>query len=259
MLVLAEILLAVVLFGFLFGAFELGFRVGRRRGPAAEVAGSLGTIQGAILALLGLLLGFSYSGAASRFLDRQQLSVQEANAVGTAALRADLLADPYRTRLKELLREYTRARIDMQGEIDSPPTSPLRQRVEQLQKELFQTSADGIRPTPVLGGPVLNPVNELIDLHTTRLAAQRRHLPLAIFVLLLICAGVSLGSVGYGNGVAGRRELLSFGLVFLVAATLWIILDLDFPRIGLIQVDETPLLDAVDSLAESAKAPRVTP
>lgn len=258
MLIIVEVLLAVALFSILIGAFELGFRLGRRRGTTGE-AGAIGTIQGAILGLLALLLGFSYSGAASRFLDRQLLIVQEANAIGTAALRADLLEAPHRTRLKELLRDYSLARIEMHGEIDSPPSSPLRQKVEQLQKELFQTAVDGIRSTPVLGGPVLNPINELIDLHTTRLAAQRRHLPLPIFALLILCAAVSLASVGYGNGLLGRRELLSYGLVFLVAATLWITLDLDFPRIGLIRIDQTPLVDAVNSLAEFARAPRVTP
>lgn len=258
MLIVVEILLAVVLLGILVGAFELGFRVGRRRETTAE-AGSLGTVQGAILGLLALLLGFSYSGAASRFLDRQLLIVQEANAIGTAALRADLLEEPHRTRLKERLRDYSLARVEMHGEFDSPPDSPLRRKVEQLQQELFTAAADGIRSTPVLGGPVLNPVNELIDLHTTRLAAQRRHLPLPIFALLILCAAVSLAGVGYGNGPLGRREPLSYGLVFLVAATLWITFDLDFPRIGLIRIDQTPLVDAISGLPESPKAPRTVP
>ena len=89
---------------------------------------------------------------------------------------------------------------------------------------------------------VLNPVNEVIDLFEVRRMAARRHLPIAVYTLLLVCSFVGIASVGYGDGRAGgRHRLLCSGIALIVASALWLAFDLDFPRRGLIRMSDAPL------------------
>jgi len=110
-----ELLIAAGLLLLTLGVSEVGFRVGRRAKAKVPEADSpqLGTVQGAILGLLGLLLGFSFAAAGGRFIERHDLIVAEANAIGTASLRADLFDEPYRGQYRKLLRDYTTNRMAM--------------------------------------------------------------------------------------------------------------------------------------------------
>src|SRR6185436_171858 len=116
-----EVGVAVALLGGLALALEAGFRMGRaagrRRAAAEKAGGQVGAIQGAVLGLLGLLLGFSFAAAGARFVEKQDLIVQEANMIGTAYLRADLLEEPHATRLRQALEEYVRHRIEVSGRL----------------------------------------------------------------------------------------------------------------------------------------------
>src|SRR5687768_16874212 len=118
---LINLLIAAGLLALPLASLEIGFRAGRRAqvesGP--QSAGQLGALQGAILGLLGLLLAFSFAAAASRFLEKQDLIVEEANAIGTAALRADLLNEPHRSALRAALRDYTSHRIAVSQRLTS--------------------------------------------------------------------------------------------------------------------------------------------
>ncbi len=89
---------------------------------------------------------------------------------------------------------------------------------------------------------VLPPVNEVIDLHSVRSAISRRHLPMTGLVLLVTCAMIGVGTAGYGDGIAGgRHQPLTTVFALLIAATIWVIVDLDYPRHGLIRTDGEPL------------------
>src|SRR5215813_9733585 len=103
-----EVCVAIAILGGLLISIEIGFRVGRHAAERndALASGQIGAIQGATLGMLALLLGFSFAGAAARFLERQDLIVTEANAIGTAYLRADLLDEPYRAQLRACLARY---------------------------------------------------------------------------------------------------------------------------------------------------------
>src|SRR5688500_15183798 len=112
-----ELAIGVGLLLGLLAAVEAGYWIGRRRVAAAQDGapgggGQVGAIQGAMLGLLGLLLGFSFAGAASRFIERQDLIVQEANAIGTAYLRADVIPEPHASELRQGLADYVAHRLD---------------------------------------------------------------------------------------------------------------------------------------------------
>jgi hypothetical protein len=243
--------IAVGLLGGLFLVFEVSYRLGnRRKGRGEGVPEQLGTVQGAVLGLLGLLLGFSFAGAASRFIDRQDLIVREANAIGTAYLRADLLTEPHRTQLRESLRKYTAARITLFETLNPTQFAALRADSEALHAELWAPAVAGVKaaPSPITGR-VIPAVNEVIDRHPTRLSAINRHLPLLVLEAVIGCAAVGIATVGYGSGLTGRpNRTLSAALTLLIAAVVWVTIDMDYPRRGMIRISQEPMTALHDGM-----------
>lgn len=235
-----------------FGSMEVGYLWGvqRSRKGQSDVA-QLGTIQGAILGLLGLLLGFSFSGAATRFVDRQDLIVQEANAIGTAYLRADLLTDPHAEFLRKTLETYVQDRVSFFQTGTALIEPGLAQRTAQQHRDMWQAALEGVQETSHVAVVVLPAVNDVIDLHTTRIATAHRHLPLLIITLLVVCAALGMLSVGFGCGLSGKRSrLMTSSLALLVCTVLWVTIDLDYPRHGGIQIRQQPLLDLLESFRQ---------
>ena len=167
-----DVALAAGLLLLLLLALEGGFRTGRHtlRKRAIEMTSQVGALQGAILGLLGLLLAFSFAAAGARFLERQDLILREANAIGTAYLRADLLDEPYRSDLRAALKRYAEYRIAVARHLRSGPMSADLE-VEQQHAAIWKAARDGIAARPGAMLTVLAPVNEVIDLHATRVAA----------------------------------------------------------------------------------------
>lgn len=241
-----QTLTALILFGGLTAALEAGFRSGQRvRRQHAEPADQLATVQAAILGLLALLLGFSFALAAGRFSARNQLILDEANAIGTAWLRCDLLSTNDRREVRDLLRHYAAERVVL---YDATQKTAIVES-EALQARIWKVVADAAKIKLDLANVLLPPFNELIDLHGSRVAAAHRHMPGMLVLLLLVCSVVAVGAVGYGFGVAGKRNvILTSALAFLIAAVLWAIIDFDHPRRGLIRADQQPMLDLQKSL-----------
>ena len=228
----------------LYVALELGYAYGRwtARRSEANVVSQIGTVQGALLGLLGLLLGFSFAGAASRFMERQDLIVSEANALGTAHLRAELLDEPQRSELRGELRRYLAYRVSASQQLQRGLSPETHGEIEAQHAAIWRAAKAGVQARPELAVAVLPPVNEVIDLHATRVAAGRKSLPRLVLGLLILSCVAALGTIGYGAGLAGRRNLpiaLSFAL--LVSAALWITIDMDRPRQGLLQLDDSAL------------------
>jgi len=225
-------------------SLEVGYRLGRRAARGGENAGSgqIGAVQGAMLGLLGLLLGFSFGGAASRFIERQDLIVQEANAIGTAYLRAELLDEPHGGDIRQTLAQYVRHRLEVSKSLASGYRPETEAEVAAFHGRLWAGARDGVRAKPEMSEVVLEPVNEVIDLHATRTAAGRKHLPIPVLSLLIACSLLALAVIGFGCGLSGRRSLtMTVSLAILVAATLWITIDLDYPRSGIIRLSDVPL------------------
>ncbi len=230
---------------------EASFRLGHRRQRRGEgVPEQLGTVQGAALGLLSLLLGFSFAGAGGRFIERQDLIVSEANAIGTAYLRADLLAEPYRTELRESLGRYIATRIELFETVDPTQFAAVRAASEALHADFWASAVAGVKaqPSPVTG-MVIPALNEVIDLHTARIAAIVRRLPPLVLAVVLACAAIAIAVIGYGSGLSGRpNRALSTGLAVTIAVVVYITIDLDYPRRGLLQISQEPMTALRDSV-----------
>jgi hypothetical protein len=195
------------------------------------------------------LIGFAFSGAASRFIDRQDLIVKEANALGTAYLRADTIAEPQRGELKAALKEYTADRVTLLSREGRDQIEHLLAKVSGLHERMWRSAIKATQDNAPLMAVVLPPINEVIDLHSTHLAMARRHLPVPIMALLLGTAAIGISMIGFGNGRVGRRfSVLDsvYGAVLVIA--LWMTIDLDYPGTGLIRVSNLPVVETLAAM-----------
>ena len=239
----APLLLGLAIFVALLGGIEVGRRSGRRqllRDPDGYRAGA-GTIEAAVFALLGLVLAFTFSGAAARFDERRDLVVEEANIIGTAYLRLDVLPADSQPALRESFRRYLDSRIATYAGIPRgiDPRPELEHSL-QLQQTIWTQAVSATRAasSPAVTTIVLPAINELIDIVTTRSMATRKHPPLIIFLLLCGVAMIGAYFAGHGMTSSTSRHLAhSVGFAATVAITVYVILELEFPRLGLIRMD----------------------
>jgi hypothetical protein len=242
----------------LVGLSEVAWRKAFARSKArSEKDKDSGIVRSAVLALLGLLLGFSFAIAAARHEARRELLVQEANSIGTTLRRARLLPEPEAANVMELLREYVPLRIEAHREAQfSERFASLRKRSIELHERLWDeaVAAAAKRPTPITASFIAS-LNETIDFEARRIAAKRNHVPGAVWLLLLCVAGWGMWLTSYEAGAAARHSILERYLFpLLIAIVIVLITDIDTPRGGLIALDERPLLELNDSLNASAVA-----
>lgn len=232
------------LFGVILALMEIGRRVGVRRrheDPDGSHAG-LGAIEGAVFGLMGLLIAFTFSGAAARFDARRQLIGEETNAIGTAYLRIDLLPAGEQPALREDFRHYLDARIEyfknLDGDVEAAKAA-LDKSVA-LQKKLWDASVIGLARVnfSATTSLVLSSLNAMIDITTTRAVALQTHPPKIIYWGLAVLVFASALLAGYSLGEAKTRSWLHL-LLFssMLAISLYVILDLEYPRAGLIRVE----------------------
>ncbi len=245
-LAIFEFSLAIVLIVSMWIALEVGRRVGIRAKLGGTEVAQLGTMQAAILGMLALLLGLSFSGATSRFVDRQDVLVREANAISTAYLRTELLPPPHAESLRAHLRDYTAARLELFESIGDARSTEINQRLATIQSSLWSAALRAVSDNPTLTVIILPPLNEIFDLLSVRNAATHRHLPALVLFLLFSSALAAMATVGYGLGLSKNRHHLAAGaLCLLISVSLWTTIDLDFPRVGLIQISDAPLRAAI--------------
>jgi len=238
------LLLAVFIFLGILLFLEVGRRVGvRRRRLDAEDAGpGAGALEAAVYGLLALLIAFTFSGAASRFDARRQLVVAEDNAIGTAYLRIDLLPPSAQPPLREGFRRYLDARVELYRKL--PDVAAARAdlpKVAALQAEIWAQAAAAC-PKAESGSSacvlLLPALNEMIDLTTTRAAAAEIHPPAIIFVMLVALALATALLAGYNLSDGRTRKWLPMlGFAAAIAVTIYVILDVEYPRLGFIRVD----------------------
>lgn len=232
-------LIGLGLFAFMAVAYEVGFRLGCRRRLVHEELGQANAIQASILALLGLLLGFTLSMAVSRFELRRVLAVQEVNAIGTAQLRSRAWPEVDRD-ARPLFIRYTELRLEAWAKPEAireilAESAAIQEKL--WKQALAQVAAD---PKSVPAGLYMAALNEMFDVQTTRISARRNHVPQVVLLLLDLLAIFSLGSVGYGGGLAHlARSGAALVLAALICMVILIIMDLDRPDRGLIQSDPT--------------------
>jgi hypothetical protein len=247
-----------LLFGLFIGilaCLELGYRIGRKNfGKTHELTyEGTGTIEASLLALLGLLLGFSFASAMSRLETRHQLIVQEANAIGTAYLRLDLLPSNDQPEIRRVFRGYLDARIRAYEDFQQRTVAEQEfAHASELQQQIWSRAFAASRadPTQESARLLLPALNEMIDVTTARAIALDIHLPALIFYLLICIALLAALLGGYAMSKRQSRSWLHI-LLFAVTISLTIcaIFDLDNPRFGLIK--ETAADKALLQLRES--------
>lgn len=242
-----SILIVIGLLAGMFLAMFAGRRLGQARPPRDETeTGHVTATQASLLGILGLLLGFTFSVALGRHDARSGAVVAEANAIGTAWLRTDLLPDPGPVR--DAMRAYVERRI-------AASTIPVSERAardaeiaaaEAAFAALWAEASAVARETPNPATVAFaSALNDMIDELSARDAAIDRHVPEIVLIMLYATFLLSGGLLGYASGAARTRiTLTALVMPFLIVALVYVIIDLDRPRRGLITVDQAPLVAA---------------
>jgi hypothetical protein len=254
------ILNGVLVVGGMFLAMLLVLEIGRRLGEkrlatdseAAKAGG--GAVEGAVFGLMALLVAFTFSGAATRFDVRRALIVEEANDIGTAWLRLDLLPVTAQPPLRAKFRDYLDARLAVYDKL--PDFEAARVEINHataLQNEIWKDAVaacrdSGSAPTTTL---LLPGLNDMFDITTTRTVAAWTHAPLVIYLMLglLVLASSLLAGYGMANGKA-RNWFHASAFALIMTLAIYVILDFEFPRMGLIRVNgyDQVLLDVRQSM-----------
>ena len=253
----SSIAIAVALFIAIIFCNEIGFRMGRfvQSHTDSEVRALTGSIQASILGLLALLLGFTFSMSMQRYDNRSMALIDEANAIGTAVLRIQLLPEEYKDKASKLFQEYVNLRVAI-GKLDLTKLeerSSYNKKIANLQSELWSLaiSATNVDPRPVTTGAFVKSLNDVIDTQGKRNALLQMHVPEVVLILLFIVFISSGGIMGYSAGLSGKRIVAPIILVsLLITLIVFIIIDLDRPKRGLIQVNQdvmTELLGGVNN------------
>lgn len=224
----------------MIGFMYVGWRIGKKTREESTRPANVGAIEGSIFALLGLLIAFTFSAGISRFEDRRNLIVEEANHVGTAYLRIALLPQEAQPEMRNLFRSYLDSRLEVYRHI--PDLNAARAELErgaQIQQRIWNHATDHCKSQPAPCAMLLLPaLNAMIDVTTTRTMASQFHPPTIVFILLIVFSLVAALVAGYG--MAGRApswlHIIAFSLS--MAMTVYVILDVEYPRLGFIRIDQ---------------------
>jgi hypothetical protein len=243
----------LIIAGVVFGFVALGYGVGRLlRTHAEALREPVGIVQGALLALVGLILAFGLTLAIGRYDARRAAVVDDANAIGTTYLRAQTLAEPTRSRSLQLLRLYTDASVKLSDAV--PTTAGFRRAVAEedaVQRRLWGLAGNALRAAPRDSAPRLyvETLNEMIDQQTVRVAALNNRIPNAVLALEVFGAAIAFGLLALYTAMHGRGATTVILVGGLVTVLLLVIFDLDRPTRGLIRVPDAPLVALRESMA----------
>jgi len=223
-----------------------GWFAARRDSLASEYREDFNVIQTATLTLLGLIIGFTFSMALSRYDQRKNLEEEEANAIGTAYLRVDLLPAADATKLRGLLKQYLGERVRYYMIRDGRELDAINARTATLQNDMWAAvRAPAVaQPTPISGLAVAS-INDVINSQGYTQAAWWNRIPHAAWTLLTLLALCANYLVGLGAKRPNAELRLMMVFPAIVAAAFFLIADIDAPRGGVIRV--APLnLEALD-------------
>ena len=195
-------------------------------------------IEGAIFALFGLLLAFTFSGAVTRYDTHRRLVTEETNAIGTAYLRLDLLSTDAQPALRQLFRDYITSRLGLYKAVSeeiSPTTEDLRREIWQQSLAAAKSPGANVDAVKLL----LPALNTMFDITRTRQNAFNMHPPAVVFLLLFVFSGGAAFLAGYSMTSHGRSWFHMFALSLAVTLTVYATLEIEYPRQGLIRLENT--------------------
>lgn len=234
-------------------AIEGGYWLGlyRRRSSDGEKQEPVGAIVAATLGLLAFILAFTFGLAASRHDARRKVVVDEANAIGTTSLRAGLLPEGRGAKARKLLSEYVAARLEaaQSGDVDK-----VLRRSADLHRELWK-EAEAVgqdHPRSIVVGLFIQSLNEMIDIHATRvLVSLQNRIPAVFWSVLYLVSILTMAGVGYYEGLTNsRRSPAIVVLVLTFSGILCLVADLDRPREGFLTVNQQAMTDLRDMMKE---------
>jgi hypothetical protein len=228
-------------------AAEIGFRIGmwlQRRDPSSGKTPMTGAVVGGMLGLMAFLLAFTIGIVINQQNGRKEMVVTEANAVGTAYLRASFLGEPDRTSTRDLLREYVELRLAVAEDLGLFDSG--LKRSEEIHSELWSIVEGNVSQgqESAIMAQFVDSINEVIDVHSLRLAAFELRLPRLLGIVLYAATILSFLLVGVASSADGKRDplaILLFSLAFVTV--LMIVVDLDRPQQGLLTVSQSALSD----------------
>jgi hypothetical protein len=255
--------LSLVIFAVVFGVTLLGLLLGiYLRRHSETLREPFGALQGALLGLVGLILAFGLTLAVGRYEARRAAVVDDANAIGTTYLRAQMLSEPVRSRSLALLVGYTDSSIRLSHVI--PGTAAQRHAIaveSTQQRRLWRLAGQALNDAPVATGPRLyiDSLNSMIDMQTVRVSALNNRVPGAVLGLEVLGAAVALGLLAVYLAILGRGLTTVLIAAALITLLLLVTFDLDRPTRGLIRVPTGPLTSLRASMVlppAAAGAPR---
>jgi len=237
-------LIVIVIFVVLIGLYVLGhkLRSNTLKNNRDRLTIDLGTINGTLLGLLGLLLAFTFGMSSSRYDARRELIIEEANDIGTVILRTDIYPDSVRQVLRSQLKAYVEERIafyEVGMNVDLAMVHYMK--ADSIGKKVWSTVATHARSNNMitLTSTMIPALNAMIDVTTTRRATSESTVPDAIMYFLFALCSCSAFLLGYDNKNRKIDWIVLIGFATMLSVTVYMIIDLDRPRSGLINMDRS--------------------
>jgi hypothetical protein len=235
----------------LLGAIEVGRRLGDVEPPDER---QISTISGHILALVGLLLAFSFSMAGDRYSQRWASAVKESNSIGTFWLRTSLLPEPTRSQMQSRIRRYVALHIeDRLARVDEQRLTQIEAEADRLQQELWTLAIDDVRRNPEAARQrlVIPALNDMLSDMTYVLAAKENRLPTGVLIYLFLLVVLAGLMVGYRTPGQKRSVILWLTYTIAIGSVLVMLVDMNRPRRGLLQTSLNPYLRLRDSIRQA--------
>jgi hypothetical protein len=221
----------------------------KRRAPDDAAGADAGLVLGATLTLLGLIIGFTFSMAISRYEQRKNYEEAEANAIGTEYVRADLLPAVDAQRVRALLANYTDQRILFYKARDEQQLRRVNAETARLQTELWSTVAKpaATQQTPITA-LIVSGMNDVLNSQGYTQAAWWNRIPPSAWALMLMIALCCNLLIGYCIRRTGMEFVVFLVLTLVVSISFFLIADIDSPRGGIIRVEPQNLVSLSQSL-----------
>ena len=227
----------------------------RRKKLGDEKEGPVGSVVGAMLGLLAFIMAFTFGMTAERFQTRKSLLLDEVNAIATAYLRTDILTEPERSVVKELMREY----VDIRANISTDPIELKKaiERSEEIQKKIWahvMSFAETHRDSDTTA-LIVESMNEVFDLHTSRVTVGLSYrIPWVIWLMLYLISIITMVSVGFQFGLSGVDDIqINILLTICFSLVILLIADLDTRTKGLLKVSQKPMVELQQKLHKSTQ------
>jgi hypothetical protein len=241
------VLALLVGLGMLFG-WRIGYRVGARfRGENSK--SSVSKFDDAVLALLGLLLAFTFGMSLSKHDHRREMVVADSNAIGDFYTCVTLLKEPERSQLQSVVRKYAQLRLLAAQQWSASGEEELLSRFQEMHAQMTELVGQALTKGTPIAVPLTNTLNQLTSSHASRLAGVRDRLPPHIVLMLFVAAIAASVLVGREQGLSGKDELVSTSsFIIIVSVVIWVTLDLNQPQRGMIKISQEPIQQLLKSM-----------